>query len=254
MAKKKRPTNRAQFIKQQERLYRQIKNEYVKMGLTNIDELIPGLPKRVSKKRLNYIKSLSPRDIVKTSGSFIIGKANLTGEQYLELSTRKTKLKHINLSGYEESSFWDKLEKIAYVGEAGSYADNVLDNFKNAISKYPWSVASIILEKIDDAIEIYGKEAVADAIISMDETVQDYLSRSAYYGDSLTAVEEYASAIISHIPNLDGEDLENIYENMEQNETFETEFDMEWSPMFIIYLMLFCILLFLFLLYRNYRK
>ena len=83
-----------------------------------------------------------------------------------------------------------------------NFSDTVIHNYRTQIARFPRKVAEIVLTALDEAIKQNGKDAVAMAIESSAESLSDFLSRSAAFGDSIAAVVAYCQAMFGDLPGM----------------------------------------------------
>lgn len=100
-----------------------------------------------------------------------------------------------------------------------NFADTVLHNYRIQIARFPRKVAEIVLTALDEAIEKNGKAAVAMAIESSAESLSDFLSRSAAFGDSIAAVIAYCQAMFGDLPGMrDNPAYSDLIDALEEEE------------------------------------
>lgn len=128
------------------------------------------------------------------------------------------RIREKNERQFRESESWKeeagKLaeEKITKEG-VGDFAQITLIRFQTYMLGYPQKVYNIVMNAINRAIDIYGANAVAEAIYQTGDLVEHFLS--GIYGQSGDDAYEFTTTILRHIPELSDADIsliENIIE------------------------------------------
>lgn len=100
-----------------------------------------------------------------------------------------------------------------------NFSDTVIHNYRTQIARFPRKVAEIVLTALDEAIKQNGKDAVAMAIESSAESLSDFLSRSAAFGDSIAAVIAYCQAMFGDLPGMrDNPSYSDLIDALEEEE------------------------------------
>lgn len=100
-----------------------------------------------------------------------------------------------------------------------NFSDTVIHNYRTQIARFPRKVAEIVLTALDEAIKQNGKDAVAMAIESSAESLSDFLSRSASFGDSIAAVIAYCQAMFGDLPGMrDNPSYSDLIDALEEEE------------------------------------
>lgn len=100
-----------------------------------------------------------------------------------------------------------------------NFSDIVIHNYRTQIARFPRKVAEIVLTALDEAIKQNGKDAVAMAIESSAESLSDFLSRSAAFGDSIAAVIAYCQAMFGDLPGMrDNPSYSDLIDALEEEE------------------------------------
>lgn len=100
-----------------------------------------------------------------------------------------------------------------------NFSDTVIHNYRIQIARFPRKVAEIVLTALDEAIKQNGKDAVAMAIESSAESLSDFLSRSAAFGDSIAAVIAYCQAMFGDLPGMrDNPSYSDLIDALEEEE------------------------------------
>lgn len=103
-----------------------------------------------------------------------------------------------------------------------SFVDIVIRNYRRQILGFPKKVADIVLDALDNAINISGREAVATRLENNAESLSDYLNRSKLFGDSISAIISYCQAMFGDLPGMTNEDVINVSDILDGLETYET--------------------------------
>lgn len=100
-----------------------------------------------------------------------------------------------------------------------NFSDTVIHNYRTQIARFPRKVAEIVLTALDEAIKQNGKDAVAMAIESSAESLSDFLSRSAAFGDSIATVIAYCQAMFGDLPGMrDNPSYSDLIDALEEEE------------------------------------
>lgn len=100
-----------------------------------------------------------------------------------------------------------------------NFSDTVIHNYRTQIARFPRKVAEIVLTALDEAIKQNGKDAVAMSIESSAESLSDFLSRSAAFGDSIAAVIAYCQAMFGDLPGMrDNPSYSDLIDALEEEE------------------------------------
>lgn len=100
-----------------------------------------------------------------------------------------------------------------------NFSHTVIHNYRTQIARFPRKVAEIVLTALDEAIKQNGKDAVAMAIESSAESLSDFLSRSAAFGDSIAAVIAYCQAMFGDLPGMrDNPSYSDLIDALEEEE------------------------------------
>ena len=183
MPKKFTPMQEA-FRKEQKRLLRAIQREYRKTGVELDRDLIPQMPNRVTKKALQDIKNIKPRDLRKES-QFVDYE---TGE-ILDYSQAKDK--------------WQNEQQIA-VPYTLNVDDAIIANFMGSLSKYNMDFQNKMRSWLNGLINEYpngreaGKSAVAQMLHEGAENGVVVTYRIAYSDEMLS---EFMADMLDYLPS-----------------------------------------------------
>lgn len=199
---KKYTENQKLFKHQQTRIKRYVK-KLEGEGYSLPDNIVPEMPKRVTKKDISEIKGIKAKDIKKLASAVDIE----TGEIFYGDSAKKflTSLEYRGDIAVVESK--EEAEDQSYTA-----AKIVVDNFLYEVSHLPDRVRTHLKTLIDNALKTVDLEDVAAGIVSANPRFTELYQRMAY--DSKGAAEEFSSALISMIPNISSglrDDLEESF-------------------------------------------
>ena len=103
-----------------------------------------------------------------------------------------------------------------------SFVDIVIRNYRRQISGFPKKVSDIVIQALNNAIDLSGREAVATRLENNAESLSDYLNRSKLFGDSISAIISYCQAMFGDLPGMTNEDVINVSDILDGLESYET--------------------------------
>lgn len=103
-----------------------------------------------------------------------------------------------------------------------SFVDIVIRNYRRQILGFPKKVSDIVIQALNNAIDISGREAVATRLENNAESLSDYLNRSKLFGDSISAIISYCQAMFGDLPGMKNEDVINVSDILDGLESYET--------------------------------
>lgn len=183
MAKKLTPMQEL-FKKQQKRLLRAIQREYRKTGVELDRDLIPQMPNRVTKKALQDIKNIKPRDLRKES-------------QFVDYETGEI------LDYSEAKDKWQNEQQIV-VPYTLNIDDAIIGNFMGSVSKYNTDFQTKMRSWLNGLINDYpqgreaGKAAVAQMLHEGAENGVVVTYRIAYSDEMLS---EFMADMLDYLPS-----------------------------------------------------
>lgn len=133
------------------------------------------------------------------------------------------------LSGIEGRKL--ERQRVAYKGQLrkkqakkarASFVDIVIRNYRRQILGFPKKVSDIVIQALNNAIDISGREAVATRLENNAESLSDYLNRSKLFGDSISAIISYCQAMFGDLPGMTNEDVINVSDILDGLESYET--------------------------------
>ena len=172
------------FRKEQKRLLRAIQREYRKTGVELDRDLIPQMPNRVTKKALQDIKNIKPRDLRKES-------------QFVDYETGEI------LDYSQAKDRWQNEQQIA-VPYTLNVDDAIIANFMGSLSKYNMDFQNKMRSWLNGLINEYpngreaGKSAVAQMLHEGAENGVVVTYRIAY---SDVMLSEFMADMLDYLPS-----------------------------------------------------
>lgn len=201
-------------------------NRMAKHGYLIPENYIPAIPKKITKSSISRLKKLSEKIVEKSqyvifdTGEVISGKK---GKQY-ERQKLAEKAKRTRKEKREaERRFWEgDMESIPETPtgqtKRENYADftnTILSEYRRQIMQFPEKVASIVLNALNRAIQSAGKEAVAQRIENNAESLTSYLNNTRLFGDSISAIIAYCSAMFGQLEGMTKSDIQSVNDVMD---------------------------------------
>lgn len=121
-----------------------------------------------------------------------------------------------------EASYKGQLRKTQAKKARASFVDIVIRNYRRQILGFPRKVNDIVIQALNNAIELSGREAVATRLENNAESLSDYLNRSKVFGDSISAIISYCQAMFGDLPGMTNEDVINVSDILDGLESYET--------------------------------
>lgn len=165
-----------------------------------------------------FMRTLNPKEIeqIKTSSLYEFSKYvdQDTGEILSGLEGRKLERRRAAYKG--------QLRKKQAKKARASFVDIVIRNYRRQILGFPKKVSDIVIQALNNAIDISGREAVATRLENNAESLSDYLNRSKLFGDSISAIISYCQAMFGDLPGMTNEDVINVSDILDGLESYET--------------------------------
>lgn len=165
-----------------------------------------------------FMRTLNPKEIeqIKTSSLYEFSKYvdQDTGEILSGLEGRKLERRRAAYKG--------QLRKTQAKKARASFVDIVIRNYRRQILGFPKKVSDIVIQALNNAIDISGREAVATRLENNAESLSDYLNRSKLFGDSISAIISYCQAMFGDLPGMTNEDVINVSDILDGLESYET--------------------------------
>lgn len=207
MAKRKKLTpNQREYRKQITRLNRAIRR-IEKAGYVFQEDISFEMPKRVTKKAIERLKSIKPKDLYQftvrlnpETGEIIPGQ-----EARIESARERARKAAETRRNNRENAM-----------TFGQYQDTIIQNFKNYILGFPRSISERLISWINALIQQAGTEAVVTMLTNSPDVFREYLIRVSY--DSETAVTEYAASMMEYLPDLSDQRKSDLMDQFEAEE------------------------------------
>lgn len=165
-----------------------------------------------------FMRTLNPKEIeqIKTSSLYEFSKYvdQDTGQILSGLEGRKLERRRAAYKG--------QLRKKQAKKARASFVDIVIRNYRRQILGFPKKVSDIVIQALNNAIDISGREAVATRLENNAESLSDYLNRSKLFGDSISAIISYCQAMFGDLPGMTNEDVINVSDILDGLESYET--------------------------------
>lgn len=240
MARKKKQTKSTAYSKQRERVLSFIRRAEKRGYFLTQEFSLPtetelrksGVKGSKLAARTRQLKRLTPDRLYSTMQRVDIETGELTpGAEARRIERSESARRSAEtrrLAKEAEQAFWSdagptkQQKEEQYRRQKEQYAnfsDTVIHNYRTQIARFPRKVAEIVLTALDEAIKQNGKDAVAMAIESSAESLSDFLSRSAAFGDSIAAVIAYCQAMFGDLPGMrDNPSYSDLIDALEEEE------------------------------------
>ena len=164
------------------------------------------------------IKTIPENDLNKITPNVLYSLATYVVEDTGEIlsGTEGRKLER------QKAAYKGQLRKKQAQKARTSFVDIVIRNYRRQILGFPKKVADIVLDALDNAINLSGREAVATRLENNAESLSDYLNRSKLFGDSISAIISYCQAMFGDLPGMTNEDVINVSDILDGLESYET--------------------------------
>jgi hypothetical protein len=164
------------------------------------------------------IKTIPENDLNKITPNVLYSLATYVDEDTGEIlsGTEGRKLER------QKAAYKGQLRKKQAQKARTSFVDIVIRNYRRQILGFPKKVADIVLDALDNAINLSGREAVATRLENNAESLSDYLNRSKLFGDSISAIISYCQAMFGDLPGMTNEDVINVSDILDGLESYET--------------------------------
>lgn len=165
-----------------------------------------------------FMRTLNPKEIeqIKTSSLYEFSKYvdQDTGQILSGLEGRKLERSRAAYKG--------QLRKKQAKKARASFVDIVIRNYRRQILGFPKKVSDIVIQALNNAIDVSGRDAVATRLENNAESLSDYLNRSKLFGDSISAIIAYCQAMFGDLPGMTNEDVINVSDILDGLESYET--------------------------------
>ena len=219
MKKNKLTKNQIAFKKQVTRIKNFIRRA-TKRGYEFSDNVIPTMPKRVTKKSIEKIKNIKPKDLYskasyldKSTGEIVSGSTGRKIER--NLSTQKAKETRKNNNNKRHSN-----NNKNYI----TYETVIMKNFYEYIKSFTSNKIRDSLYGMIKTLEVeQGRTEVAKALQNMPLQFHEILARCGY--DSDKALMQFETSFLEYFPNVSEQYKKDLMEKLEYNEMGYEEYE-----------------------------
>lgn len=219
MKKNKLTKNQIAFKKQVTRIKNFIRRA-TKRGYEFNDNVIPIMPKRVTKKSIEKIKNIKPKDLYskasyldKSTGEMVSGSIGRKIER--NLSSQKAKETRKNNNNKRHSN-----NNKNYI----TYETVIMRNFYEYIKSFTSNKIRDGLYGMIRTLEVeQGRTEVAKALQNMPLQFHEILARCGY--DSDKALMEFETSFLEYFPNVSEQYKKDLMEKLEYNEMGYEEYE-----------------------------
>ena len=219
MKKNKLTKNQIAFKKQVTRIKNFIRRA-TKRGYEFSDNVIPNMPKRVTKKSIEKIKNIKPKDLYskasyldKSTGEIVSGSTGRKIER--NLSSQKAKETRKNNNNKRHSN-----NNKNYI----TYETVIMKNFYEYIKSFTSNkIRDSLYGMIKSLEHEQGRTEVAKALQNMPLQFHEILARCGY--DSDKALMEFETSFLEYFPNVSEQYKKDLMEKLEYNEMGYEEYE-----------------------------
>ena len=219
MKKNKLTKNQIAFKKQVTRIKNFIRRA-TKRGYEFSDNVIPTMPKRVTKKSIEKIKNIKPKDLYskasyldKSTGEIVSGSTGRKIER--NLSSQKAKETRKNNNNKRHSN-----NNKNYI----TYETVIMKNFYEYIKSFTSNkIRDSLFGMIKTLEHEQGRTEVAKALQNMPLQFHEILARCGY--DSDKALMEFETSFLEYFPNVSEQYKKDLMEKLEYNEMGYEEYE-----------------------------
>lgn len=219
MKKNKLTKNQIAFKKQVTRIKNFIRRA-TKRGYEFSDTIIPTMPKRVTKKSIEKIKNIKPKDLYskasyldKSTGEIVSGSTGRKIER--NLSSQKAKETRKNNNNKRHSN-----NNKNYI----TYETVIMRNFYEYIKSFTSNkIRDSLYGMIKSLEHEQGRTEVAKALQNMPLQFHEILARCGY--DSDKALMEFETSFLEYFPNVSEQYKKDLMEKLEYNEMGYEEYE-----------------------------
>ena len=219
MKKNKLTKNQIAFKKQVTRIKNFIRRA-TKRGYEFSDNVIPSMPKRVTKKSIEKIKNIKPKDLYskasyldKSTGEIVSGSTGRKIER--NLSSQKAKETRKNNNNKRHSN-----NNKNYI----TYETVIMRNFYEYIKSFTSNkIRDSLYGMIKSLEHEQGRTEVAKALQNMPLQFHEILARCGY--DSDKAIMEFETSFLEYFPNVSEQYKKDLMEKLEYNEMGYEEYE-----------------------------
>lgn len=216
--KNKLTKNQIAFKKQVTRIKNFIRRA-TKRGYEFSDNVIPTMPKRVTKKSIEKIKNIKPKDLYskasyldKSTGEIVSGSTGRKIER--NLSTQKAKQTRKNNNKRHSNNNKNYI----------TYETVIMKNFYEYIKSFSSNkIRDSLYGMIKSLEHEQGRTEVAKALQNMPLQFHEILARCGY--DSDKALMEFETSFLEYFPNVSEQYKKDLMEKLEYNEMGYEEYE-----------------------------
>lgn len=217
--KKKLTKNQIAFKKQVTRIKNFIRRA-TKRGYEFSDNVIPTMPKRVTKKSIEKIKNIKPKDLYskasyldKSTGEIVSGSTGRKIERNLSKQKAKETRKNNNNKRHSNNNN-------NYI----TYETVIMRNFYEYIKSFTSNkIRDSLFGMIKTLEHEQGRTEVAKALQNMPLQFHEILARCGY--DSDKALMEFETSFLEYFPNVSEQYKKDLMEKLEYNEMGYEEYE-----------------------------
>ena len=218
MKKNKLTKNQIAFKKQVTRIKNFIRRA-TKRGYEFSDNVIPTMPKRVTKKSIEKIKNIKPKDLYskasyldKSTGEIVSGSTGRKIERNLSKQKAKETRKNNNNKRHSNNNNYITYETV------------IMKNFYEYIKSFTSNKLRDSLYGMIKSLEHeQGRTEVAKALQNMPLQFHEILARCGY--DSDKALMEFETSFLEYFPNVSEQYKKDLMEKLEYNEMGYEEYE-----------------------------
>lgn len=214
---KKLTKNQIEFKKQVARIKRGIRT-YEKRGIhfNNVPDL--DMPKRVTKKKLQELKSLKPKKVAEKygvsldfeTGEFISAKEffKIEKEQRKrakQLSKQDLINQYTNLDDYQDFD----------VSDYPDFSDIILSNFRAELQNFPEGVKNIFYTWLDEVLKTHRPQTIAELI---EDAKQRGLINYSFFGSDEEMARYTVTELTYDLPHFSNEKRQELFKELENLE------------------------------------
>ena len=219
MKKNKLTKNQIAFKKQVTRIKNFIRRA-TKRGYEFSDNVIPTMPKRVTKKSIEKIKNIKPKDLYskasyldKSTGEMVSGSIGRKIERNLSKQKAKETIKNNNNKRHSNN-----------INNYITYETVILGNFYKYIKSFTsYKIRDGLFGMIKTLEHEQGRTEVAKALQNMPLQFHEILARCGY--DSDKAIMEFETSFLEYFPNVSEQYKKDLMEKLEYNEMGYEEYE-----------------------------
>lgn len=226
MKKNKLTKNQIAFKKQVTRIKNFIRRA-TKRGYEFSDNVIPTMPKRVTKKSIEKIKNIKPKDLYskasyldKSTGEMVSGSTGRKIERNLSAQKAKETRKNNNNNRYSNNNKRHSNNINNYI----TYETVIMKNFYDYIKSFTsYKIRDGLFGMIKTLEHEQGRTEVAKALQNMPLQFHEILARCGY--DSDKALMEFETSFLEYFPNVSEQYKKDLMEKLEYNEMGYEEYE-----------------------------